>query len=192
MIFGGYGRKTKERGELIYLCYECGNVTHYRLIENYKYEHLYGVRVAKHGTQRMLVCKGCQRGWDLTKEQWNAGKGLAKELQQMPGRLTDEQVIGFCLRVANEMFPDQSPALRAMLLGDVVDEPEVKAVEELEEETATIDDSAGPVEVTDAPSTTFCPKCGFQSQTERFCPSCGMNLDDVRASLERRSDSVDS
>jgi len=106
VFFGGYGRKTKERGELLFLCFECQDVTSHRLVENYAYEQLYGVRVTKHGTHRMLVCARCHHGWDLSKEQWDKGVLLAAELQRMPGRLTDEQVNGFCRLVAVELFPE--------------------------------------------------------------------------------------
>jgi len=173
MIFGGYGRKTKDRGELIYLCFECKDVTSHRLMENYKYEHLYGVRVAKHGTHRMLVCSRCQRGWDLDKAQWNEGKALAKQLQGMPGELTDEQVIDFCLQVADAMFPDQAVALRALLEDDDDDEPQPDTVNESE-------DSDGPSAIASGDDLKVCPDCAeLVKAAARKCRFCGYRFDEA-------------
>ena len=57
MIFGGYGKKRKHRGDVIYPCVECGDaLSVHGLVETYGYGRLYGVRVAKVGTQRGMIC----------------------------------------------------------------------------------------------------------------------------------------
>ena len=82
MIFGGYGKKRKHRGDVIYPCVECGDaLSVHGLVETYGYGQLYGVRVAKVGTQRGMICSKCHRGWELTKPQWIAAMEISKGLK---------------------------------------------------------------------------------------------------------------
>ena len=163
MIFGGWGRKTKARGELIYPCLECERITPYALIENYGYAQLYGIRLAKRGTDRLMSCAECQRGWDLSKDQWNRAKLLAKELDDMPGDLSRAQMNQFIFRVADGIFPEQSDSIREIMSDEPVQELEEAPVPHLESgDTKTCPDCAEPIKR----AARKCRFCGYRYESE--------------------------
>src|SRR5690242_16293465 len=82
MIYGGYGRKTKVRGEVFFPCLQCSALNPFALVENYGYGQLYGVRLAKYGTNRMMLCAHCQHGYDLEKPQWDHAMTVANALKR--------------------------------------------------------------------------------------------------------------
>ena len=182
MIFGGYGKKTKRRGEVMYPCVECGDaLSVHGLIESYGYGQLYGVRVAKVGTNRFMVCSKCQRGWELTKPQWNAAKEIASGLRSV--ELTEAVAIRSAISLAERVFPDMAPAVRELF----TDTPQ-----EVGDARVLALPSPGDDQAADAPSehapttdadTKMCPECAEPvRQAARKCRFCGWRFEEDRLS----------
>jgi len=79
VVFGGYGRKTKHRGDVYYVCLDCQALTVFGLVENYGYGQLYGVRIAKVGSNRYMLCAQCHSGYELTKEACRTAAALRRD-----------------------------------------------------------------------------------------------------------------
>jgi hypothetical protein len=63
MVFvWGSGRKTKQTGNsrVLYPCVRCNEIREFGALENYRYVHLWGIRVAKWQVVRYLDCGVCR------------------------------------------------------------------------------------------------------------------------------------
>jgi hypothetical protein len=120
VIFGGYGRKMKQRGEVYFICFECERLNVFGLLENYGYAQVYGVRVAKYKSERFMACSHCQRGWDLDQQQWTHALRVAKVLRVQPN-LTPRQLAQSALVLAEGAFPDLSSSVREVLADELSD-----------------------------------------------------------------------
>ncbi len=118
MIFGGYGRKAKQRGEVFFVCFECQRLNVFGLLENYGYAQLYGVRVAKYGSERFMACSHCQRGWDLDADQWHHALKVSKVLG-LQADLSSRQLSQSALVLAEGAFPDLVPAVREVVADEL-------------------------------------------------------------------------
>src|SRR4051794_13862302 len=104
MIVGGYGKKRKHRGDVFYPCARCGDaLSVHGLIESYGYGQLYGLRVAKVGTPRFLICSTCQDGWELTKPQWEAARQIANGLKSV--QVNEAVAVRAAISLADRVFP---------------------------------------------------------------------------------------
>lgn len=130
MIFGGYGKKSKTRGEVFFLCTDCNALNTFALVENYGYGQLYGVRVAKFKTNRYLLCSHCQNGFSIEKEQWDQAILVADGLKRRGYELTRQQMAESAVELARKAFPDAIPAFRALLWEQLGDTPPIDATDE--------------------------------------------------------------
>jgi Uncharacterised protein family UPF0547 len=182
MIFGGYGKKSKQRGEVFYPCVECGDaLSVHGLIESYGYGQLYGVRIAKVGTHRFMVCSKCQRGWELTKPQWDAAKQISNGLRSV--QITGEVMVRSAIRLAERVFPDMAPAVRELFTEtpqEVGDSRVLALAAPSNGESAQ--DSSDPESSSDGDTKT-CPDCAEAVRlAARKCRFCGWQFDAGRLS----------
>lgn len=130
MIWFGSGRKVKTKGQVYYVCLRCDEVGVFGLTENYGYGHLYGVRLAKFGTNRYLVCASCGNGYELTKSQWDQALLVSRGIAERVGAMDMKQIAESAVDLARQLFPEDAEALRGLLayqLGEArpeVDEPD--------------------------------------------------------------------
>lgn len=169
MIFGGYGRKTKVRGEIFFPCFECGALNPFGLVENYGYGQVYGVRLAKYGTNRMMLCAHCQEGYGLEKQQWDHAMATSKSLRSRGlENLTMKEMAESAVQLAQVCFPDQAEDVRGVLWEQLGNPRPVEDVGEavLEEAPAAIE---GP-----KVATKICPDCAEEVKgAARKCRFCG-------------------
>jgi uncharacterized protein UPF0547 len=178
MIFGGYGKKSKRRGEVFYPCVECGDaLSLHGLIESYGYGQLYGVRIAKVGTHRFMVCSKCQRGWELTKPQWNAAKEISNGLRSV--QITEEVVVRSAITLAERVFPDMAFSVRELLTDtpEEVGDPRVLGL------PAPSEGDGGEVGSPSDGDTKTCPDCAESVRlAARKCRFCGWQFEEDRLS----------
>jgi hypothetical protein len=115
MIFGGYGRKTKHRGDVFYICTSCEDLTVFGLVENYGYGQLYGVRVAKYSAKRYMLCSHCQSGYELTLGQFQFLLALSREIAQRTQSLDYDGMERYAIRVAQTCFPHQLDTVKQLV-----------------------------------------------------------------------------
>lgn len=173
MIFGGYGRKTKVRGEVFFPCLRCGALNAFGLVENYGYGQLYGVRLAKYGTDRMMLCAHCQEGYGLEKPQWDEAMVIAKALKSRGyENLTMYEMAESAVDVARMCFPDMADDVRALLWEQLGDPPPIEEGEDAELDEAPAAIEAAPVE------TKTCPECAEEVKAAaRKCRFCGYRFE---------------
>jgi hypothetical protein len=99
LIFGGYGKKRKHRGDVFFPCKSCNTVNTFGLVESYGYGQLYGVRIAKVGTNRYMLCSHCRQGYNLTKEQWQQMMVLSREIKHRSHLLTEDVIASYAVSV---------------------------------------------------------------------------------------------
>lgn len=83
VIFGG-GSKMKNPGGLWvpYFCRTCDDLSALSVVENYKYGHVYGIRVAKYKAKYFLVCSRCDGAYMIeTKERFAIAQEIARRVQ---------------------------------------------------------------------------------------------------------------
>jgi hypothetical protein len=116
LIFGGYGKKAKHRGDVFYPCASCvTTVATYGLVETYGYGQLYGVRIAKVGTHRFMVCSRCQSGRELTRDQWEAARIISRQIDSL--RVITEQDAAACaIEVARRLFPAEVADVQTLFI----------------------------------------------------------------------------
>ena len=182
MIFGGYGKKTKHRGDVFYPCVECGDaLSVHGLLESYGYGQLYGVRIAKVGTHRFMVCSKCQRGWELTKPQWDAAREIASGLRSV--QISEVVAIRSAISLAERVFPDTAPAVRELLTDtpQEVGDARVLALPAPGEDHVAEAGSDSELEP-DTP-TKSCPECAETvRRAARKCRFCGWRFEEDRLS----------
>lgn len=83
MIFGG-GSKVKNSGGLWlpYHCGQCDGLAAFHAVENYKYGHVHGIRVAKCQGRYLLVCSRCDGAYVIqTKERFAIAREIARHIE---------------------------------------------------------------------------------------------------------------
>ena len=176
MIFFGHGRKAKTRGALIYPCFHCDvDLALFDLVASYRYGQLYGVRVAKHHTTRLMLCRSCSYGHELTKEQWSVAMRLSDQVQALPSPPQREHAIPLVIRTAYALF-DQGDEIDSLYEAD--DDPPPDGRHELEDgpETDLDGDAARPIEAGAEYKT--CPDCAESVRAAaRKCRYCGYRFE---------------
>ena len=171
MIFGGYGKKRKHRGDVIYPCVECGDaLSVHGLVETYGYGQLYGVRVAKVGTQRGMICSKCHRGWELTKPQWIAAMEISKGLKSV--QIDEAVATRAAISLADRVFPDMAPAVRELFTEtpQEVGDTRVLALPSPASDSDDADELVGETKV--------CPDCAETVRAAaRKCRFCGWQFE---------------
>ena len=127
MIFGGYGRKTKVRGEVFFPCMRCESLNAFGLVENYGYGQLYGVRLVKAGTNRYLLCSHCQDGFELEKPQWEQAKLVASGLKSRGYGLSLKEMAESAVELARKVFPDAADDVRGLLAEQLGEAPAIES-----------------------------------------------------------------
>jgi hypothetical protein len=172
VIFGGYGRKTKVRGEVFFPCMRCEALNVFGLVENYGYGQLYGLRLAKYKTNRLMLCSQCQDGYGLEKNQWEQAMIVSNEIKGRNYELSLKEMAELAVWLAREVFPDIADDVRELLAEQFGEAPAitadnpVEAVAELESGD-TVDDYK------------TCPDCAeMVKAAARKCRFCGYRFDD--------------
>jgi hypothetical protein len=82
IIWGMGGKSKNYEGLWIpYYCSVCDDYRAFAVTENYRYGHVYGIRVAKYKTKHFLVCRICDRAILLeNKEQFDSAQGIARRI----------------------------------------------------------------------------------------------------------------
>jgi hypothetical protein len=113
IIWGG-GRKSKNPGKAA-LPFWCGREEKIRVfgvLENYRYAHLYGLRIAKWDTHRWMECGDCEYKVPIpSKEGFAAARAISDTWNVL--RLSDPttgQIWEIVARVAEEVMGDQELA----------------------------------------------------------------------------------
>jgi hypothetical protein len=118
MVFGGYGRKTKVRGEVFFPCMHCEALNVFGLVENYGYGQLYGLRLAKYKTNRLMLCSHCHDGYGLDKDQWGQAMLVSKKIKARANdySLSMREMAELAVWLAREIFPaDTAEHVRSLL-----------------------------------------------------------------------------
>lgn len=168
MIFGGYGKKSKTRGEVFFPCMDCNALNAFALVENYGYGQLYGVRVAKYKTNRYLLCSHCQDGYGLEKEQWDQAMLVADGLKRRGYELSMQQMAESAVELARKVFPDAVVTVRELLWEQLGDTPPIDAS----------DDHVVPALESPAEDMKSCPDCAEKVKAAaRKCRFCGYRFE---------------
>jgi hypothetical protein len=126
LIFGGWGRKVKPRGEVFFICPSCRGLAVFGLFENYGYAQVYGVRIAKAGTKRLIVCSRCRAGYELSRANWDHAKAISAHTASVPD-LRGGHIRTAVLALAAVLAPDQVDAIDRHLRINMED-PDVGAI----------------------------------------------------------------
>jgi len=206
MIFlWGGGRKSKNPDEAFvpYACQRCNSLQNFAVLENYRYGHLYGIRIAKWDTNRWLECLECNYSLSIPdSDGFNAAKEISNRWKpQLSGDLEMPQVFNLCGQVAQLVLKDMESAKLFYGLGGEVVVSDTKPLEipseplELEKLCAKCDerrDGDGnfcaicgeelvlfAAEPYFAPGfTNYCDRCAEPRADEgSFCHECGAKLD---------------
>jgi hypothetical protein len=82
-IIWGMGGKSKNYDGLWvpFYCSVCDSFRAFGVTENYRYGHVYGIRVAKYKSKHFLVCRTCDRAILLdSKEQFETAQAIARRI----------------------------------------------------------------------------------------------------------------
>jgi len=159
IIFGG-GSKIKNPGGLWvpYLCRMCDGLSAFLVMENYKYGHVYGIRLAKYKSKYFLVCSRCEGAILIeSKERFQMAQAIARRVQEDPeGAATTLVVVAEVAR----FVLDQPAFADALLAAD-------RAPDSLGPQTPT-------EPVSSALDEKVCPDCAESVKAAaRKCRFCG-------------------
>lgn len=180
VLFGGGAKSKNPDGAAVpYFCESCGSLRIFGLLENYRYGHVYGIRVAKWNTQRWLECLECRASLPIPDSQaFNEAKAISLRWNQINGdSLTEGQVYFTCGQVAESVLRDSQAAVSFFdLVGDQLPPQSTPAeIVELPIQPGepVFQPEGNPISDTDK----YCPKCEMEeSSVMKFCPECGTAL----------------
>ena len=113
IIWGG-GRKSKNPGDaaLPFWCGREGEIKIFGVLENYRYGHLYGIRIAKWDTRRWIECVDCEFKVAIpTKQDFLAALSISETWNVLrANNPTMVQVMELVGRVAEEVMSDHELA----------------------------------------------------------------------------------
>jgi hypothetical protein len=145
----------------------CSALSVFILLENYGYGHLYGVRVAKYGTGRMMLCTECRDGYTLDRNQWEQAKLVAQGLKRRAQELSLSEMAESAVELARKIFPDLADDVRTMLWEQLGDPPP-------EDESSEGDLAGAMAAIEAADDTKICPDCAEEVKAAaRKCRFCG-------------------
>ena len=150
VIFGG-GSKVKNPGGLWvpYFCSGCDGLSSFSVVENYKYGHVYGIRLAKYKSRYFLMCTNCERVLVLDdKASFQMAQQIGRRVAASPR--DGNAITAFVVEVAR--FVVNNPALADVL------------------ERGAIEDAAPPVPPP-IPSAPPLPT-SVNPASEKVCPDC--------------------
>jgi len=181
-IFGA-GGKSVNAGQLYlpFWCSSCDEVSTFAVTENYKYAHVYGIRLAKHSSRYFLVCHTCDRVIVIpSRDQFLAAQEIGRATQSwglnehtlLPLMAqTARRVLGMFDYASQLESPDYESQSELELAWE--DDNRLVLPESVNNEGADEDDS---MPMRDSPK--FCFECGFPTGVDqlRFCTECGTKL----------------
>lgn len=173
MIFGGYGRKSKVRGEVFYPCTRCSALNTFALLEIYGYGQLYGVRLAKYKTDRYMVCSHCKDSYPLDKAQWEQARLVAGSLKSRGYELSLKEMAESAVELARKVHPDIADSVRKLLWEQLDELPPAGDGADTEQELI-----AALAELEAGDETKICPDCAEQvKEAARKCRFCGYRFE---------------
>jgi hypothetical protein len=83
IIFGGGSKSKNPDGLWVpYFCTGCRDLQPFLVMENYKYGHVYGIRIAKYKSNYFIVCSTCQRALSVPdKEGFQFAQAVARQIK---------------------------------------------------------------------------------------------------------------
>jgi hypothetical protein len=113
IIWGG-GTKSKNPGDAVvpFWCSREGGIKYFAVFENYRYGHLYGIRIAKWDTRRWIECIGCEFKVPIpTKQHFLAALSISETWKVLwASNPTNVQVMELVGMVAEEVVSDHELA----------------------------------------------------------------------------------
>ena len=135
----------------------------FELVEQYRYSHLYGVRVSKRNVRRMLLCADCRTGFELDTQQWETARLVASNIKKRDHEFSEQEAAEWAVELANEVFPDFADDVRALLWEELGDRPPLDmGAEQRAEATKLCPDCAEEVKA----AARVCRFCGFRFEGE--------------------------
>jgi hypothetical protein len=175
VIFGGYGRKAKLRGEVFYPCTSCSELNTFGLVESYNYGQLYGVRLAKYKTQRAMMCSKCRSGYELDENQWKRAVLESKNLQPLLDDLTMKEMAQSAVMLGRTLFGTEGgQRVRGLLWQQLEEDPPF--------ELADTDDDKRPSLMvgSEGDDGKTCPDCAETVKAAaRKCRYCGHQFEET-------------
>jgi len=145
----------------VFACPQCGLNT-FELFEQYRYGHLYGVRVSKHHVRRMLLCADCQTGFELDTGQWDRARLVAYDIKKRDHELSEQDAAEWAVKLASEVLPDLVDDVRALLWKELGDLPPLEMGYEQADATQLCPDCAEEVKA----AARVCRFCGYRFEQE--------------------------
>ena len=108
IIFGGGSKSKNPDGLWVpFYCTGCRGLQAFLVVENYKYGHVYGIRLAKFSSNYFLVCSTCQRALSVPdKEGFQFAQAVARQIKTS----TDPELPMMRLMVDVARFAMRDPA----------------------------------------------------------------------------------
>ncbi len=163
-IFWGAGSKSKNLDNLWvpYFCSSCQKLSPFSVVENYKYGHVYGIRVAKYKAKYFLVCPTCDRVIQIaSKDQFLTAQNIARHIKSADLEKVDINV--YVIEVARWVLDNNELASE---LENILEKD--KKLTKQNKKTV-----AAPDKTKELDNTKVCPDCAetvkFAAKKCRFC-----------------------